>query len=419
MEKGNLSQWQKKEGDKVDVGDIIADVETDKATMEWESTDEGYVARILVPEGAKEVPCGKPVIVLVSEEEDIPKFADYQPEGEDTQPAPEAAPEETKETEEPEPEAAPAPEPAKKEQPKSSAPTGKEAPTGRIFASPLARKTAADASVPLDQVTGTGPGDRIIKADVVEFQAAAPKKQTSKAQVSSTASYTDHPNSNIRKVTAERLTMSKQTVPHYYLTTECNVDRLLKVRESLNKQGEGKYKLSVNDFVIKAAALALKQMPAVNSSWGPEAIRTFHNIDINVAVNTDHGLFTPIVFDADKRGLAEIANSVRDLAAKAKENKLQPQEFMGGTFTISNLGMFGIKHFTAVINPPQSCILAVGGTEKRVVVNTDPNKKNPFTTASIMAVTLSCDHRVVDGAVGAQWLQHFRGYMEDPLKLLL
>lgn len=276
---------------------------------------------------------------------------------------------------------------------------------------------AQEQGVNLAGIAGTGPNARIIRADVLEHAVGA--SVSAPAPIRGEA-YTDYPNSNVRKIIAARLTESKQTIPHYYLTTECTVDKLLKIRAELNAKGEGKYKLSVNDFVVKAAALALRRKPVANSAWMGEFIRRYHNVDINVAVSTEDGLFTPIVFDADKKGLIDISQNVKDLATKAKEKRLQPSEFQGGTFTISNLGMYGIKQFAAVINPPQACILAVGATEKKVVPNeTKTAGADPFTVASVMTVTLSCDHRVVDGAVGADWLQVFRDLVEDPVKMLL
>lgn len=247
----------------------------------------------------------------------------------------------------------------------------------------------------------------------VERMSTTPSAPTAKAPApGATGAYEDIPNSQIRKVTAQRLTMSKQTIPHYYLTMDCRIDKLVALRAELNASANGNFKLSINDFVIKASALALKKVPQVNAAWNNDSIRLFHNVDINVAVNTDRGLLTPLVPDADKIGLATINSSVRDLAEKAKTNKLSMAELGSGTFTISNLGMFGIKHFTAVINPPQACILAVGGAEERVVV--DEVESGKFKTATFVTVTLSCDHRVVDGAVGATWLQHFKALMEEP-----
>jgi pyruvate dehydrogenase E2 component (dihydrolipoamide acetyltransferase) len=423
MTHGNLAKWLKKEGDKIQPGDLIASIETDKATVDWEATEAGYLAKILIPEGSKDVTVGKPAVVTVEEEEDVAKFKDFSPEGG-------AAPAPKKEEAPAAPKAAPAPEqPKAQAAPSTPAPAPKAAPQaapagGRVFASPLARKVAQEQGVDVAAVPGTGSNNRVIRADVLEYAAKGPASvfaATSAPTPAPGGQYTDIPNTQIRKVIAARLTESKQTVPHYYLSIECRVDKLLRIRQELNAKGEGAYKLSVNDFIIKAAALALQKKPTCNSAWFGDYIRQYNNVDINVAVSTDEGLFTPIVQDADKKGLATIANTVKDLATRAKEKKLQPQEFQGGTFTISNLGMFGVKQFAAVINPPQSCILAVGGTEKKVVPNEDKETlaAQPYATAHVMNFTLSCDHRVVDGAVGAEWLKTFKDLVEDPVKMLL
>jgi pyruvate dehydrogenase E2 component (dihydrolipoamide acetyltransferase) len=418
MTQGNLAKWLKKEGDKIQPGDLIASIETDKATVDWEATEAGYLAKILIPEGTKDITVGKPAVVTVEDEGDVAKFKDYSPGGGD---APAAAPKK-EEAPAPKKEAAPAPEQPKKqkEAPVPAAPA--QAAGGRVFASPLARKVAQDQGIDVAVVPGTGPNSRVIRDDVLNYAAKGPAFAAASAPTPAPGGvYTDIPNTQIRKVIAARLTESKQTVPHYYLSVECRVDKLLKVRQELNAKGDGSYKLSVNDFIIKAAALALQKKPTCNSAWFGDFIRRYHNVDINVAVSTDEGLFTPIVQDADKKGLATIANTVKELATKAKERKLQPHEFQGGTFTISNLGMFGVKQFAAVINPPQSCILAVGGTEKKVVPNEDKETAavQPYATAHVMTVTLSCDHRVVDGAMGAEWLKTFKDYVEDPVKMLL
>lgn len=300
--------------------------------------------------------------------------------------------------------------------------------------SPLAKKTAAERGVNLQEMRGmgTGPNSRIIKDDVVKFASQArptPTTTTAAAAAASVAApeageYVDLPISNMRKVIANRLQESKRNIPHYYLTVECQVDDLLKVRTKLNKRAEksGEYKLSVNDFIVKAAALAMRKVPEVNSSWQDTFIRQYNNVDVCVAVQTDNGLLTPIVFDAEKKGLSQISNDVKNLATKARDGKLQPHEFQGGTFTVSNLGMFGISEFSAIINPPQACILAVGTTEQKVVPNTGADAEKgelPYKVVTVLKATLSCDHRVVDGAVGAKWLQEFKKNLEDPLNMLL
>jgi len=420
MEKGNLAKWRKKEGEKVTAGDVLAEVETDKATADFETTDDGWLAKILVPEKTEGLDVGTPIAIIVENEADIAAFKDYKgaaaaaPKAE----APKEAPKQEKPAEKPQ-------QTAEKPAEKKSAPAQ---PTGRVVpgappppaprsgaSSPAARAAAVDQGVDISSLQGSGPNGRIIKSDVAggkPAQAAAPKSATAQAPA---GAFTEVPNSQIRKVIARRLTESKSTIPHYYLSIECNVDQLIKARTHLNAKANGQYKLSVNDFVVKASAAALRRVPEVNSSWTEDAIRRYHSVDINVAVNTDKGLLTPLIQNADRAGLASINNTVKTLAEKGKEGKLSPAEQASGTFTVSNLGMFGIKQFCAVINPPQACILAVGGTEQRVVVG----EGDKFTTGNFMTVTLSCDHRVVDGAIGARWLQAFKEYIEDPSKLLL
>jgi len=426
MTKGRIDSWVKQVGDKITPGDIICTVGTDKATVDFEFQEEGYLAKIIVPQGS-ETALGEVIALLVENKEDIPAAAAYNPQ------AAQAAP------------ATSAPQQAQPTQPTQQATSTPSTPvttnnTGRVFASPLAKKIAEEKGVDLKQIgVGTGESNRIIKADVEEFIAsgaarkavateAPPKVTTTAAQqaISTTpavsgGAYVDIPVSQVRKIIADRLLESKRTIPHYYLTVEIEVDKLMKAREELNKAGEKRgFKLSVNDFLIKAAALSMKKVPEVNSSWQDTFIRQFNNVDLSVAVQTDTGLITPIVFSAETKGLAQISNEVKSLAARARENKLKPQEFQGGTFTISNLGMFGIDEFSAIINPPQSCILAVGKSQKKVIVNEQSTSaEDKFKVVTTMKVTLSCDHRVVDGAVGAQWLQEFKTLLENPLFMTL
>jgi len=288
-------------------------------------------------------------------------------------------------------------------------------------ASPYAKVLAAQKGLALSAVVGTGPGGRIIAADVLEYTepiAVSTPAADTKAAAPSGAAYIDLPNSNIRKVTARRMVENKEGAPHYYQTMEIEMDALIKLRSSINAAQD--MKTSINDYVIKASALALKEVPECNSQWTDEYIRQFAAADVSVAVSTERGLLTPIVFSADSKGLLEVSSDMKGLIGKAKENKLKPDEFIGGTFTVSNLGATGIKQFTAIINGPQACILAVGGTEKKVVPNEGPNAATtPFVTKSVMLVTLSSDHRVVDGAIGAQWLLSFKKHMENPLLMLL
>ncbi len=295
--------------------------------------------------------------------------------------------------------------------------------TGRVFATPVAKTIAAEKNIPLNAVSGSGPDGLVIKKDVVNFvPAEAPVKKAAAPAPSVTttaapAAYKDVPLSNIRKVIANRLTESKVTIPHYYLTVDINADKILKLREILNNESNGAFKLSVNDFIVKAAALALRDVPQVNSAWHDTFIREYVNADIAVAVATPTGLITPIVKTADLKGLETISSSIKEMAGRAKDGKLAPHEYQGGTFTISNLGMFNISHFTAIINPPHAGILAVGST--KAVMVPDASAEKGFRVEQQLSVTLSLDHRVVDGAVGAKWLEKFRTYLENPLKMLL
>lgn len=419
MEEGNIARWVKKEGDKVHPGDVICEVETDKATVEMESMEDGYLAKIVKGDGSQGIKVGEVIAITVEEEEHIQNFKDYTPSKSGT-----AVPETTKPSE---------PETSEKQKPQAPAvhvekneskPSQKSPSEDRIFASPLARKLAEDHNVSLSSVKGTGPDGRIVKADIEDYLASQGKESPAPApahKVSEGAGldYSDIPHSQIRKVTAARLLTSKQTIPHYYLTVDTCMDKLIELRSELNslQEASGGKRISVNDLVIKAAALALKKVPACNSSWTNDYIRQYHNVNINVAVQTDNGLYVPVVRDADKKGLSKISEDVKNLAQKARENSLKPDDYEGGTFTVSNLGgPFGIKQFCAIINPPQAAILAVGAAEKRVIPG-DGTELYKF--GSFMSATLSCDHRVIDGAMGAEWLKAFKGYIENPESMLL
>jgi pyruvate dehydrogenase E2 component (dihydrolipoamide acetyltransferase) len=418
MTEGNVTKWLKKEGDEVHSGDVLAEIETDKATMEFEAVDDGRLGKILVPEGAEGIKVNQPIAVLLGEGEDasaLDKIAEKP-----AQPA--AAPMSVATGAQPEPRPAPGR-------------TGNG--DGRIFASPLARRMAQQAGLDLAAITGSGPQGRVVKADIeaalsagrgprapavvrpaVQPQpppTAAPTQLTKEGVLALAGNppYTERPLTAMRRVIARRLTESKQTVPHFYLTVDCEIDELLKFRAELNGKSDA-YRISVNDFVIRAAALALRQVPAANASWSDEAILLWDTVDIAVAVALDDGLITPIVKNADRKGLATIAKETKDLAARARAGKLKLQEFQGGTFSISNLGMFGVRDFAAVINPPHGGILAVGAGEQRPVV-----KNGALAIATVMSCTLSCDHRAVDGAVGAQFLAAFKKLVEDPLTMLL
>ncbi|KAG1940678.1 dihydrolipoyllysine-residue acetyltransferase component of pyruvate dehydrogenase complex, mitochondrial [Pimephales promelas] len=424
MTMGTVQRWEKKVGEKLSEGDLLAEIETDKATIGFEVQEEGYMAKIMVAEGTRDVPLGTPLCIIVEKESDISAFADYVETGVAASPPPAPVPVAT-----PPPAAAPAPAPV-------AAPAAPAAPRkGRVFASPLAKKLAAEKGINIAQVTGTGPDGRVTRKDIDSFvppkptpaPAAAPSPAAPAPTPSPpaapafaavpTGTFTDIPISNIRKVIAQRLMLSKQTIPHYYLSIDVNMDQVLELRKELNAEVKAdNIKLSVNDFIIKASALACLKVPEANSSWMDTVIRQNHVVDVSVAVSTPVGLITPIVFNAHIKGLATISKDVGSLAAKARDGKLQPHEFQGGTFTISNLGMYGIKNFSAIINPPQACILAVGGSEKRLL---PADNEKGFDVASMMSVTLSCDHRVVDGAVGAQWLAEFRKFLEKPFTMLL
>jgi pyruvate dehydrogenase E2 component (dihydrolipoamide acetyltransferase) len=419
MTEGNLATWLKKEGDSIAPGDVIAEIETDKATMEVEAVDEGRLGRIVVPAGTEGVAVNDVIGLLLEEGEDESALDAVDTGGNGA-----AAPE-------------PKAEPASKAE---AAPAAKAAPAagngqgGRIFASPLARRMAEKAGLDLAAVAGSGPRGRIVKADIAAalekgVGKAAPKAAEKPAPAPAAAAAApaaapapgapDAPHkeislSNMRKVIARRLTESKQTIPHFYLTVDVELDALLKLRKELNERKGATYKLSVNDLVIKATAIAIRQKPAVNAIWGGDKIYELTDIDVAVAVAIEGGLITPIIRKADQKGLATISAEMKDLAARAKEGKLKPEEFQGGGFSISNLGMYGIKDFSAVINPPQACILAVGAGEQRPVV-----KNGALAIATVMSCTLSVDHRVVDGALGAEWLQVFKQLVEDPISLML
>lgn len=420
MTEGTLAKWLKKEGDNVKAGDVIAEIETDKATMEVEAVDEGKLAKILISAGTSGVAVNTPIAVLLDDGEDASAIKSGP--AANANPAPQAA-------------AAPAPaSPAAASAP-AAAPvasvSASAAPAdgSRVFASPLARRMAAEKGVDLKSVQGSGPHGRIVKADVVNAKAgaAAPAPAAKSASSAPTSSgpnakqladmlgmaYTEIPNNNIKKVTARRLTEAKQTIPHFYLSVDCVLDQLLAARAQMNEAADGAYKLSVNDFIIKANAMALKAYPPANTSWTDDAVIQYTHSDISVAVATPNGLITPIIKKAETKSLSQISNEMKDLAKRAKDGKLKPDEFQGGSFSISNLGMFGVKNFQAIVNPPQSCIMAVGAGEERVVV-----ENGQMVVRTVMTVTLSTDHRSVDGAVGAEYLQHFKRFIENPVLML-
>ena len=405
MTEGTLARWLKKEGEQVKAGDIIAEIETDKATMEVEAVDEGVLGKILVADGTEGVKVNAPIAVLIESGEAMPT-------GAATPAAKPAAPAAT-----PAPATVAAPAPAL---------NGQAASGERVFASPLARRMASQAGIDLAGVKGSGPGGRIVKADIEAFRpgvvrpaAAAPAPAPApKSAAAITAPHRLVPNSSMRKVIARRLTEAKSTIPHFYVSMDIELDALMKLRADLNgkspKEGSGAFRLSVNDLVIKAAALTLRRIPTVNASWTETDIVLYDDVDISVAVSIPEGLITPIIRHADRKGLAAISNEMKDLAARAKSGKLKPEEFQGGGFSISNMGMFGVSSFAAIINPPQAGILAVSAGQQRAVV-----KNGALAIATVMTCTLSVDHRVVDGALGAEWLAAFKAIIEDPLSLML
>jgi len=421
MEEGTLAKWHVKPGDQVRSGDVIAEIETDKATMEVEAVDEGTVEAILVPEGAEGVKVNTPIARLAGEG-DSAAPAPAQPMAA-AAPPPQAA--------KPEAAAAPAPKP----QP-ASAPAPAAAADGgaRVFASPLAKRIAQQRGVDLSAVKGSGPHGRIIKADVEQAQpgqarapaapapqgqaapAAAPRQVQSLEQMGiAPGSYDLIPLDGMRKTVARRMTESFRDVPHFPLTIDLEIDGLLAARAKINAilEKDG-VKVSVNDLVIKAAAVALKRVPEANASYTPEGIAMHHHADVAMAVAIPGGLITPIIRQAETKGLAQIATEAKDLAERARTKKLKPEEFQGGTFSVSNLGMFGIKSFASIINEPQGAILSVGVGEKRPVVRGDQ-----LAAATVMSVTLTCDHRVVDGATGARWLAAFKALIEDPITMIV
>ena len=406
MEEGTLSKWLVKEGDTVTSGDLIAEIETDKATMEVEAIDDGTIGKILVREGQEAVKVNEPIAILLLDGENLSDIKSIK-----------KAPliESVQEIEKIE---------SKEKLNFNLNKTSKinldtninienfKKNETRIFASPLAKRIAKQRDIDLSLINGSGPNGRILKTDIENFNN---NKNLLKNKITTNNSNSELiKNSSMRKTIAERLVQSKNEAPHFYLSLDCNIDQLLKIRSMINLKSNDKYKISVNDMIIKAASSSLIKVPKANASWENENTRYFNNTDISVAVAIDGGLITPIIKDVQSKGLLEISEDMKLLANKAKDGKLLPEEYVGGSFSISNLGMYGIKEFSAVINPPQGAILAVGSGEKRPIVLNDQ-----LTIASIMTVTLSCDHRVVDGAVGAQFLSVFKDFIENPSLMLL
>ncbi len=429
MEKGNLAKWLKKEGDKVKSGDVLAEIETDKATMEVEAIDDGILARIVVPDGTQDVAVNELIAVLAGEGEDVKAAA-----GAAARTAPRSEPANA-----PAPAVAPPPTPRAVTSAHATAKANGHAPDGgaRVFASPLARRLAKEAGLDLARIQGSGPHGRVVEKDVKAAMSggaakAAPVAAPAKASAPVAAmadeairklfepgSYEEIPHDGMRKIIARRLLESKLTIPHFYLTVDCELDALLTLRGAINaaapvKDGKPAYKLSVNDLVIKALAMALRAVPDANVSWTESAMLRHKHADVGVAVSIPGGLITPVIRDACHKTLSQISNEMKELAARAKARKLLPHEYQGGATAVSNLGMFGVKDFAAVINPPHATILAVGAGEQRAVV-----RNGALAVATVMSVTLSTDHRAVDGALGAELLAAFRGYVENPIGMLV
>ncbi|VBB88455.1 Dihydrolipoamide acetyltransferase component (E2) of pyruvate dehydrogenase complex [Yarrowia lipolytica] len=436
MTQGNIGAWQKSVGDALAPGEVLVEIETDKAQMDFEFQDDGYLAKILLDAGAKDIAVGTPIGVYVEDEADVAAFKDFTIDDAGGVPKPPKT-EEQKEEEEYEAEKA---EKAEKEaeaskeaaspapSSQSSAPAAPTPPSSRIFASPMAKTIALEKGIKLSEIKGSGPGGRIIKRDVENWTPpaapaakAAPAKGAAPAAAAAAGSaYTDIPLTNMRKTIASRLTQSKNTSPDYIVSSTVSVSKLLKLRAALNASSDGTYKLSINDLLVKALAVANTKVPQVNSQWleSEGVIRQFTNVDVSVAVATPTGLITPVVKNANLKGLAEISKEIKALGKKAKDGKLAPEEYQGGTVTISNLGMnHAVSFFTAIINPPQAAILAVGTTERKAIEDVD--SEAGFVFDDVVTLTTSFDHRVVDGAVGGEWVKALKQVVENPIEMLL
>ena len=411
MEEGTLAKWLVKEGDKVNSGDLIAEIETDKATMEVEAVDEGVIGKILVTEGQESIQVNQPIAVLLINGEKLSEIVIDDNIPDEPKPKKNVVNDTNNEENDL---------PSLSEDELISEKTSfvqknevlNTINSNRLFATPLAKRLAKQRDIDLSLLTGSGPNGRILKIDIENF------KEEKKSQVDniplSNNNFELIKNSSMRKTIAERLVKSKNEAPHFYLSIDCNIEQLLKARSTINSKSNDEYKISVNDMIIKAASATLLKVPKANASWENENTRYFKNTDISVAVAIDGGLITPIIKNVEFKGLLEISNEMKTLAQKAKEGKLKPEDYIGGSFSISNLGMYGIKEFSAVINPPQGCILAIGVGEQRAIVT-----NNQISIATMMTVTLSCDHRVVDGAVGAEYLSKFKEFIENPSLMLL
>jgi pyruvate dehydrogenase E2 component (dihydrolipoamide acetyltransferase) len=411
MEEGTLAKWLVKEGDKVNSGDLIAEIETDKATMEVEAVDEGVIGKILVSEGQESIQVNQPIAVLLINGEKLSEIIIDDNIPEEPKPKKNIV-NDTNNEENDLPSLSEVELISKKTSFIQKDEVLNTKNSYRLFATPLAKRLAKQRDIDLSLLTGTGPNGRILKIDIENF------KEEKKSKVDNIPLSNNNSelikNSSMRKTIAERLVRSKNEAPHFYLSIDCDIEQLLKARSTINSKANDEYKISVNDMIIKAASATLLKVPKANASWENENTRYFKNTDISVAVAIDGGLITPIIKNVEFKGLLEISNEMKTLAQKAKEGKLKPEDYIGGSFSISNLGMYGIKEFSAVINPPQGCILAIGVGEQRAIVT-----NNQISIATMMTVTLSCDHRVVDGAVGAEYLSKFKEFIENPSLMLL
>ncbi|KAF4038332.1 2-oxoacid dehydrogenases acyltransferase (catalytic domain) [Phytophthora infestans] len=420
MEVGTIAKWNKQEGDQISAGDVVCEVETDKAVVDYEATDDSYLAKILVQAGSGEIAVGQPIFVTVMEKKDMAAFKDFSA---DAAPAVEAAPVT------PAVEAAPAAAPAT---PAPAAATPASTPaSGRVFASPLAKKVARESGAVLSVINGSGPNGRIVKADVDAALAAgtAAPAQTADAAApaaaataapTATANYTDYPISPEAQAVAQQFTQQKLDVPHYHLSTNLTIDKLLDARARLNAGRGEEEQLSVNDFIVRAASLAMRKVPDANSSWKGSFIRQFKDVNVNLMVSTSAGgVVAPVLNQVNRKGLDDISKETQAAVAKANDGEFESVDLANGTFTISNVGQFDVQSLAGIVRPDQACLLGLGTIEKKVVPNDDPNAEQIYKYAQVMTATLACDHRVIDGAVGAQWLATFKELVEDPLKMIL
>ncbi|CAI5708315.1 unnamed protein product [Hyaloperonospora brassicae] len=426
MDVGTIAKWNKQEGDLISAGDVVCEVETDKAVVDFEATDDSYLAKILVQAGSGEVAVGSPIFVTVMEEDDVAAFRDFSL---DAAPAGEVGPATMPVEAAPTPRATPPSDPT----PVTATPTAAAA-SGRVFASPLAKKIARESGAVLSDINGSGPNGRIVKADVeaaMAARAAAPTAATTASDATATdagtaapttaANYTDYPISSEAQTIAQQLTQQKMDVPHYHLSTSLTLDKLLNARARLNAGRGEDEQLSVNDFIVRAASLAMRKVPDANSSWKGSFIRQYNDVNVNLMVSsaTGGGVVAPVLTRVNRKGLDDISKETRAAVAKANEGTLEPVDLANGTFTISNVGQFDVQSLAGIVRPEQACLLGLGTIEKKVVPNDDPDAEQIYKYAQVMTATLACDHRVIDGAVGAQWLASFKELVEDPLKMIL